>query len=231
MKHHIVTTGIVLTRVDYGEADRILTILTPDHGKLRVIAKGVRKPKSKLAGGIELLSVCELSIMPSRGEIQTLVSSRLVQHYGDIVKDIRRTLLAYDMLKRVNRVTEDAAGEEYVQLLRGSLEGLNEHRLSVELVELWFAMKLLRAAGQTPVLHTDSVGQALVYDRDYVFDFDEMSFRPHEGGPYGVRHIKLIRIAEAAESASVLLPIKDAHQYASDALRLASQMLALRLRI
>jgi DNA repair protein RecO (recombination protein O) len=53
----IVTKGIVLTRTDYGEADRILHFLTPDQGKIAGIAKGVRKSKSKLAGGIELFSV------------------------------------------------------------------------------------------------------------------------------------------------------------------------------
>jgi len=46
------THGIVLARTDFGEADRILTFLTPDNGKVKAIAKGVRKQKSKMAGGI-----------------------------------------------------------------------------------------------------------------------------------------------------------------------------------
>lgn len=46
-----VTDAIILTRTDYGEADRIITLLTPGHGKLRLIAKGVRRIRSKLAGG------------------------------------------------------------------------------------------------------------------------------------------------------------------------------------
>ena len=50
------TKAIVLRRTDYGEADRILQLLTPS-GKRSVIARGVRKEKSKLAGGIELFSV------------------------------------------------------------------------------------------------------------------------------------------------------------------------------
>ena len=48
MKNQIVTTGIVLARTDFREADRILTVLTPDNGKVRVIAKGVRLPRSKI---------------------------------------------------------------------------------------------------------------------------------------------------------------------------------------
>jgi len=56
-----VTTGLVLSRTDFGEADRIITVLTPDHGKLRLMAKGVRRMKSKLAGGIDLFTVSDLT--------------------------------------------------------------------------------------------------------------------------------------------------------------------------
>ena len=44
-----VTDGVILRRVDYGESDRVLTVLTRDHGKLGVIARGVRKPGSRMA--------------------------------------------------------------------------------------------------------------------------------------------------------------------------------------
>ena len=53
------THGIVLTRVDYGEADRIITMLTPE-GKITLMVRGVRRIKSKLAGGVELFSVSEM---------------------------------------------------------------------------------------------------------------------------------------------------------------------------
>src|SRR4051812_28556736 len=104
----ILTRGIVLSRTDYGEADRIVSVLTPDQGKLRLMAKGVRKVKSKLAGGIELFSVSELSFIPGKNDIGTLVSARLTQHFANIVKDINRTMFGYELLKRLNRATEDA---------------------------------------------------------------------------------------------------------------------------
>ena len=55
------TLGYVLRRTNYGEADRILNIITPE-GKISAIAKGVRKEKSKLAGGIEMFSRIDLNI-------------------------------------------------------------------------------------------------------------------------------------------------------------------------
>src|SRR5688572_21914665 len=100
-----VTEAIVLSRTDYGEADRILTLLTPDHGKLRLIAKGVRRVKSKLAGGIELFSITSITYIKGRGDIGTLVSTRLAKYYDQIVKDLDRTMLGYDLIKQLNRVT------------------------------------------------------------------------------------------------------------------------------
>ena len=100
------TQCIVLLRVDYGEADRIVTVLTPDVGKLTLMAKGVRKVKSKLAGGIELFSTSEITYLPGRGSIATLVSTRLDTHYGTIVSDINRTMLGYELIKLLDKTTE-----------------------------------------------------------------------------------------------------------------------------
>lgn len=117
----IATTGIVLSRTNYQEADRIMTFLTSNQGKVRVIAKGVRKAKSKMAGGIELFSVSGITYVSGVSELHTLVSARLKKHYGNIVADINKTLLAYEFMKRINKVTEDAAGAEYFELLNKAL--------------------------------------------------------------------------------------------------------------
>jgi len=47
------TDAIVLSRFDYGEADRILTLITPGGGKIKAIAKGVRRQKSRIGGSLE----------------------------------------------------------------------------------------------------------------------------------------------------------------------------------
>ena len=65
------TEAVVLRSIRYGEADRIITFITPDRGKVKGIAKGVRKQKSKLAGGIELFSVSDISFIPGRRDIDT----------------------------------------------------------------------------------------------------------------------------------------------------------------
>jgi DNA repair protein RecO (recombination protein O) len=231
MKNQIATKGIVLARTDFQEADRILTVLTPDNGKARVMAKGVRRQKSKLAGGIELFSVSEVTLLPTRGELQTLVSSRLIVHYGNIVKDIKRTMLAYEVLKRINRVTEDEPGEEYFELLQATLAGLNDLDLDVSLVELWFLMQLLSITGHTPNMKTDTEGAKLSADERYIFDFDEMGFRQQHGGPYDANHIKLLRLSYATEEPGILKQIKDAEDVTASILKLVSNMLSLSVRI
>ncbi|MET0980164.1 MAG: DNA repair protein RecO, partial [Candidatus Saccharimonadales bacterium] len=62
------TRAIVLRRTNFGEADRILQLLTPD-GKKSVMARGVRREKSKLAGGIELFAVCDVVITEGKGSL------------------------------------------------------------------------------------------------------------------------------------------------------------------
>src|SRR5205814_1274862 len=104
------TQGVVLSRTDFGEADRIIHFLTPDHGKVTGIAKGVRKSKSKLAGGIELFSISELTFIVGKSEIYTIISARLINHFDNIVKDLNRTNIGYDFLRMVNKATEDNTG-------------------------------------------------------------------------------------------------------------------------
>ena len=115
--NQLTTQGIILSRTDFGEADKIITLLTPDHGKLRLMARGVRRAKSKLAGGVELFSVSDITYIKGRGEIGTLISARLITHYGRIVRDVTRTMLGYELIKQLNKVTEDEPEAEYFTLL------------------------------------------------------------------------------------------------------------------
>lgn len=188
------TTGIVLSRTDYGEADRIVTILTPRSGKLRLMARGVRKIKSKLAGGIELFSVSDITYIEGRKEIGTLISSRLKQHYGNIVQDISRVQLGYELIKQLNKSTEDEPEEEYFDLLRIAFESLDDHGIPLDLVRAWFDAQLLKLAGHAPNLSTDSQGHKLEADQAYNFDFEAMAFAVNDKGRFGAAHIKTLRL-------------------------------------
>jgi DNA repair protein RecO (recombination protein O) len=226
----LLTTGMVLTRTDYGEADRIVTLLTPDYGKLRLLARGVRKVKSKLAGGIELFSVSEIGFVQGRGEIGTLVSARLITHYGRIIQDIERVQQGYALIKLLHRATEDRTEPEYFELLQQAFAALNDPAISLELIGLWFRAQLLRLAGHTPNLRTDNAGQELTADQLYLFDFDHVAFRPHEAGQSTAAHIKVLRLLCSDNPLQTIARVQGATELLPDVAPLLTTMTTSYLR-
>lgn len=227
----LVTTGIILSRTDFGEADRILTVITPDQGKLRLMAKGVRKVKSKLAGGIELFSVSTISFIEGRSDIHTIVSTRLLEYYEHIVKDINRTMFGYELLKTINRVTEDNPGREYFELLRQALTALNDEDVMTELISFWLYMQLLKIAGHAPNFKTDNKGDALDAQETYGFDFDAMAFSMQDQGKYKAQHIKALRLVIGLDTPVPLAQVQDMNTVLLSCLQLSKTMLARFVRI
>jgi DNA repair protein RecO (recombination protein O) len=188
------STGIVLTRTDFGEADRILTMLTPDFGKLHLIAKGVRKERSKLAGGIELFSVSNITFIKGRGDIDTLISTRLIQHYRNIVTNLQRVQLGYELIKLLNKSTEDNVNIEYFELLKTTLRDLDKLSINENLIRIWFYAQLLRLDGHGPNLRADPTGQKLEVGQNFSFNLEKVAFVPQKNGEIDTDHIKFLRL-------------------------------------
>jgi DNA repair protein RecO (recombination protein O) len=203
------TKAIILARTEYGEADRIITLLTPEQGKLRLMARGVRKIKSKLAGGIELFSVSDVTYIRGRGEIGTLVSARLETHYGNIISTIERVQLGYDLIKLLNKATEDEPEPDYFELLKESFQALNDATIDTALIRFWFQSQLLKLAGHSPNLHTDTTGRKLEADKTYVFDSDAMSFGLRDNASFTADHIKVLRLTFAGNYPGTLAQIQN----------------------
>lgn len=221
----LVTKAIILSRTDYGEADRILTLLTPEFGKLTLLAKGVRRIKSKLAGGIELFSVSEITFIKGRGDMGTLVSTRLITHYEHIVTDLSRTLLGYELIKQLHKATEDEPEPAYFLLLQQAFEALDNLTVPIPLIKFWFAAQLLTLNGHMPNLHTDDKGGKLQPDKRYEFSPDVMAFfySPHHGRFEAV-HIKFLRLAFAGHSAVVLSQVRGGERLAEELFPLVQHM-------
>jgi recombinational DNA repair protein (RecF pathway) len=221
-----VTVGIVLSRTNYGEADRIITVLTNTQGKLRLLAKGVRKIKSRMVGGIELFNVNDITYIVGRGEMGTLISARLKKGYTHIVKDVNRTMYAYEVLKTFNRITEDSPEPAYFTALGKCLEALNDQEVPLEFIRLWLSLQLLKLEGHAPNLVTDIKGQALVADANYLFSFDDMAFSASARGPFSSSHIKLLRLAERASSPLKLAKVQLDKTILPPTVQLAKAMLS-----
>ncbi len=227
----ILTTGIILSRTNYGEADRIISILTPDRGKLRLSARGVRKVKSKLAGGIELFSTSDITYIEGKRDVGTLVSSRLIKHYGNIVKDIERVQLGYELIKLLDKATEDNPDPEYFGLLEQAFGALDDDKIGLGLIRNWFQAQLLRLSGHTPNLQTDTNGRQLNAETSYNFDIEAMAFAPHASGKFDATRIKALRLLFGGNSPKALNKIADMPRLVSDIGPLVRSMLQSSLRL
>ena len=195
------TQAIVLRRTNYGEADRILNLLTPSGTKVSAIAKGVRKPKSKLAGGLELLAVCDVTLVEGRGSMGLITSARLQAFFGNILHQYERMETAYAFIKRVNNATETVGEPEFYHLLRLGLESLDNLAIDWRLSETWFLLHYQKLLGRGLNITTDHSGEQLAADKKYHYDFADNTFYAHEQGRFSAGHLKFLRLAAAKEPA------------------------------
>jgi DNA repair protein RecO (recombination protein O) len=145
------TDAIVLRRLNLGEADRIVTLYTPGHGKLRAVAKGARRPASRLAGHLELFSLSTFQLARGRElEVVTQVETR--DAFRVVREDLARTTQAYFALELVDRLTPDRLENQAVfELLHELLAGLSAPAPS-RLALPYFAVHALAALGYRPQL-------------------------------------------------------------------------------
>ena len=227
----LTTQAIVLSRTDFGEADRILTLLTPNFGKLRLMARGVRKVRSKLAGGIELFSVSDISFIQGRGDIGTLISTRLITHYGHIVVDIERTMFGYELIKILSRATEDEPEAVYFDLLHQVFALLDDTAINLELIRLWFSAQLLQLTGHAPNVARDDRHQKLLAETNYNFNFDAMAFSPAERGHFSANHLKFLRLLLGPTKLTVIASVQGSADLTSSLAPLVQTMLKSHIRI
>lgn len=148
------TEGIVLRSMDLGEADRVLTVLTPHHGKLRVIAKGVRRPRSRLGGGLEPLSDVHLVLAIGR-TFDVVTQVALEDPHLGLRDDLHSTAAAWYLVELADRFCEGAADSRGAFLLLAQgLAALDAAPGEVgrEVVARWFELALLDAMGFRPEL-------------------------------------------------------------------------------
>jgi DNA repair protein RecO (recombination protein O) len=158
------------------------------------MARGVRRVKSKLAGGVELFSVSNITYIKGKKDIGTLVSTRLQTHFSRIVEDIDRTMIGYDIIKLLNKATEDAADVEYYRLLLQSLTVLNADHVDPILTKCWFMARLLQLLGHSPNVSASVDGRPLDTSKLYGFDYAAMGFYEQNKGVFTPNHIKVLRL-------------------------------------
>ena len=185
------TQALVLRRTNYGEADRVVHFLTPE-GQVAVMAKGVRKARSKLAGGIEMFCLSEITVHQGKAKLGVLTSAKPLHFYQYILTDWRRLELAASALKALGKF-EGIAAAEFFQIGKTSLEALDQG-LPCDLVEAWLALRLAAARGEEVNLYCDVTGSPLQSDLVYEWDPFERGLRPQSQGAISADQIKLMRL-------------------------------------
>jgi DNA repair protein RecO (recombination protein O) len=161
--------GIVLRTMRLGEADRIVTMVTKDRGKVRAVAKGVRKTKSRFGSRLEPLMHVSLQCYEGRS-LDTITQVETIDHFRAIREDLDRLTRATQLLEVIDAIVQE--GEEdprLYQMLLGALRTLESS--PSPLVTPAFFWKLLAHVGFRPI--TDACATCGAADDLVAFDLNE----------------------------------------------------------
>lgn len=166
------TPALILKRRDFGEADRLLTVITPVHGKFDVIAKGARKAISTKTGHVELFTRADMLI--SRGRDLDIASqAEMVEPYLPLREDLTRGAYASYVAELVDRfIAENEEDSRVFNLLDDTFKRISfdiDPRLAVR----YYEMRLLDLVGFRPELNECVMSREPILPEDQFFSFAE----------------------------------------------------------
>lgn len=144
--------GVVLRTHKLGEADRIVVMMTAGHGKVRAVAKGVRRTKSRFGGRLEPPRHVSLLIYEGR-DLDVVQQAETLDHYRLVREDLERMSDALSLVEAVDQVAQQGeANFALYRMLTGALRVLNEAEDRSSLLVGAFYWKLLALEGVAPVV-------------------------------------------------------------------------------
>jgi DNA repair protein RecO (recombination protein O) len=144
--------GIILNKRDVGETDRIYTMYTLESGKIRVLAKSVRKANAKLAGFLENFTLAEIFVAKNQG-MGKITGSLVLSDFPRIRSDFEIIRSVFESIELLNKLMKDENKDQKIfELLKEYLETMNElaaqkKEFKAEIISLGFAFKLLEKLG------------------------------------------------------------------------------------
>ncbi len=149
------TEGIILKRIRLGETSKIVTVLTPAYGKIKLVAKGARKPKHRYGSGMEPFSVCSIVFYRREDrDLQMLSQCDTLESHMRFGEDLRRLAYGSAVLELADKlVLENEATADIYGWVVGAVRWLSDSA-PADLPLLWWAyqLKLLEALGYRPEL-------------------------------------------------------------------------------
>ncbi|KZE95552.1 DNA repair protein RecO [Agromyces sp. NDB4Y10] len=142
--------AVVLRTHKLGEADRIVTLLTRRHGKVRAVARGVRRTASKFGSRLEPFMVADLQLYEGR-TLDVITQAETIGSYGaEIVDDYEAYTAANAMVETADRVTEAEGSTQQYLLLVGALRSLSRREHGPALTLDSYLLRALAIAGWAP---------------------------------------------------------------------------------
>jgi len=143
--------GVVVRTIRLGEADRIVTLMTERHGKVRAVAKGVRRTTSKFGSRLEPLTHVALLGWQGRGDLDTITQVETIDTFRAVREDLDRMSAALSMLEVVDQVGQERhANPHLYEMAVGAIGALADHHSPM--VAPAFFLKVLALEGSAPVL-------------------------------------------------------------------------------
>lgn len=144
--------GIIIRTTNYGETNKILTIYSREIGKVTLMARGAKKPRSRFASSSQLFIYGSFVYQRSKG-IGTLNQADIIDSFREIRSDLMLTAYAANMVELLDKLTEDHESNPYLyEILYQLLHHLDEGEDGEVLLRI-FETKMLSFSGSTPTLH------------------------------------------------------------------------------
>ena len=148
---HITVKGLVIRETDFGEADRFITVLTAEYGKIEVLCRGIRRKKGRLSNAVALFCYSEFTLFS--GKKYTLSDAEIDTQFWGITSNIEQYALCCYFAELVNLAADaDEGTEELLPMMLRALYALDRQKRPVQIVKPAFELRLACVMGFMPEL-------------------------------------------------------------------------------
>jgi len=227
---NIRTSGVVLKRMNFGEADRILTIFTERFGKIKAIARGVRKGRSKLAGHLEPFMLLDLQLHEGK-TFYIVTGSEIKSDFSEIHTELKKTSQAFYLAELIDKfLPEHQRSDEAFNLFYRAIKYLDENEKGLFL--RIFELKIIEVSGFHPELYECVHCKNKLQEESNFWDAveggvlcGECQKKFHHGKKISNQLIKLLRLIEKSDF-SILERLKISKEVEGEAEEILSAYIA-----
>lgn len=152
---YLISEALVVKTWPLKEYDQIISLISPTLGKIRSVAKGIKKPSAKFKGYFEPPFLLKLELYEGKSELKTIVQAESINAYSNLKKDFTKLMSSFVILQACDYALEENADSKALfKLAIGVLNYLNVPQNPPDFVLGAFGLRLLEVEGFTPILNS-----------------------------------------------------------------------------